>query len=113
VTAPEAKDDYLKPEPASNNSRTKITETDPEGEVDAKVPLIARVATDLPGFTFDAMQATFYEWEEINPEHRMNDPFIGSLPGLGSPDAVPGEAAPNAPIVLPTPSPAYGNQRTY
>ncbi len=111
VAAPEAKDDYLNPEPASNNARTKVTETDPEGEVDAKVPLIARAANDIQGFTLDAMQATFYEWDEINPEQRIDDPFIGALPGLGSPDAVPGEAAPNTP--LPTPSPAYGNQRTY
>lgn len=110
-TAPAAQTDYLEPEPAAT-----VTATDPAGDPEAKVPLIARLSTDVQGMTLDAMHMTIYEWDAVDPDHRAEDPHIGSLPGLGAPDATPGEAAPNTPAIrpefLPDPSPSYGNQRT-
>jgi hypothetical protein len=61
--------------------------------------------------TLDAMHMAVYEWDVIEPAQRIDDPVVGTLPGIGAPDAVPGNPAPNMPSFLP-PSPAYGNQRT-
>lgn len=106
-----AETDYLTPEPASKTSRPSVVEADPAGDPDAKVPLIARLTSDVQGMTLDAMFMAVYEWDVIEPAQRIDDPVIGTLPGIGAPDAVPGNPAPNMPSFLP-PSPAYGNQRT-
>lgn len=107
VTAPEAKTDYLESE-----SPVSVVDRDPAATADdAKVPLIARLTTDVQGMTLDAMLVAVYEWDSIDPKQRINDPLIGTLPAIGAPDATPGEATPNVPLL--PPSPAYGNQRTY
>ncbi|MBQ9693850.1 MAG: hypothetical protein IJV69_03760 [Kiritimatiellae bacterium] len=118
--AMEARTDYLTPEPADKgitSEGAKVTATDPAAEGDAaKVPLIARVVSDVQGQTWDAMQMSVYEWDAIDPEERIDDPQVPTLPGLGSVFAVPGEANPAAPEELPsweemeTPSLPYGNQ---
>lgn len=115
--APKAETDYLTPDPAG----IRTVDTDPAAEPEAaKVPLIARLVSDIQGSTLDAMNMAMYEWDTVDPEERIDDPALGTLPGLGSAAAVPGEAAPSVPEELPrwdveemeAPSPGYPNQRT-
>ena len=112
----EARTDYLEPEPAK---KPIVADVDPASDPEAKVPLIARLVSDIQGQTLDAMYMAMYEWDAIEPTERIDDPVVPALPGLGSVIAVPGEADPSAPEqlpswdVLPDPSPSYGNQRTY
>lgn len=104
---PEAEEAYLTPKAADQPESEK-----PEGENDgdAKVPLIARMSSDVLGFTIDAMHMTIYSWDTIEPTARVADPVIGTMPGLSSTFEMPGNAAPTMPFL--PPSPAYGNQRT-
>lgn len=112
----EARTDYLEPEPAN---KVRVADVDPASDPEAKVPLIARLVSDIQGQTLDAMHMAMYEWDAIDPAERIDDPVMSALPGLGSVLAVPGEAEPAHPEQLPTwdilpePSVPYGNQRTY
>lgn len=103
-------------DPANDVAPAVVSEDPAASDGDAKVPLLARVSNDVIGQTLDAMHVSVYDWDAIAPEARLEDPMIGTLPGVGPTYVVPGDVAPNTPVLptpLPTPSPAYGNQRTY
>jgi hypothetical protein len=105
-------------EPAAELAAKVVTEDPAASDGDAKVPLLARMSNDIQGISLDAMLISVYEWDAIDPETRLDDPVIGTLPGLGPTYVIPGNAAANTPFVPETPSllppsPAYGNQRTF
>lgn len=130
--APEARFDYLQADAAeatdtaTTSDTVEVVDADPvaEAESTAKVPLIARLSGDIQGATIDAMNMAMYDWDSIDPEERIDNPTVASLPGLGSVNAVPGAADITAPETLPEwraedfdveevapPSPVYPNQR--
>ena len=108
-----ANDDMVAPSEAS----IQVTSEDPVAtDGDAQVPLLARMSSDTLGLTIDSMHVAVYEWDTIDAENRINDPIIGTLPGIGPTYTVPGNSTPNTPTTPPPllpPSPAYGNQRTF
>lgn len=103
----EAKTDYLEegsPEPDAAPAEGE------EGGVEAKVPLLARYATDVLGITLDTMADATYSWATgaPRPATLVGVPVVeeDSIDHLGAVDRWPGSPIPR-PVL---PSPSYGNQ---
>lgn len=77
----------------------------------ANVPLLSRFSKDVTGILSDTMDATLYDWEEIDLTTLPTDPLSASLLGLGNVTNLPGEAIEGGFAIDMPESPLYDGQR--
>jgi hypothetical protein len=113
VTTPDA--DATEIEKAIAAGEKDLPKADEKDEISdenvANVPLLSRFSKDVTGILSDTMDATLYDWEEIDLTTLPTDPLSASLLGLGNVTNLPGEAIEGGFAIDMPESPLYDGQR--